>query len=111
MRNSLPNARIMIHQPSGGVRGQATDIQIQAEEIVKIKKQINSLYVKHTGLPMETVEKSMERDKFMNPEEAKQFGIIDNVMAHVVGEDGKPKKKIRVTKVPIKPSPSQPSLL
>ncbi|KAK4871536.1 hypothetical protein RN001_015660 [Aquatica leii] len=80
MRYSLPNARIMIHQPSGGVQGQATDIQIQAEEIIKLKKQINGLYVKHTGLPIEKIELSMERDKFMSPSEAQDFGIIDKIL-------------------------------
>ncbi|KAF5271788.1 hypothetical protein FQR65_LT17584 [Abscondita terminalis] len=80
MRYSLPNARIMIHQPSGGVQGQATDIQIQAEEIIKLKKQINGLYVKHTGLTIEKVEASMERDKFMSPPEALEFGILDKIL-------------------------------
>lgn len=80
MRHSLPNARIMIHQPSGGVQGQATDIQIQAEEILKLKKQINLLYVKHTGLELPRIEQSMERDNFMSPTEAQDFGIIDKVL-------------------------------
>lgn len=82
MRHALPNSRIMIHQPSGGVRGQATDIQIQAEEILKLKAQINALYVRHTGLPVEKVQSSMERDYFMSPVEAKSFGLIDNVLEH-----------------------------
>ncbi|XP_022184730.1 ATP-dependent Clp protease proteolytic subunit [Nilaparvata lugens] len=82
MRNSLPNSRIMIHQPSGGVQGQATDIQIQAEEIIKLKKQINQLYVKHTGLALHVIEQNMERDKFMSPDEAKSFGIIDSILDH-----------------------------
>lgn len=82
MRHALPNSRIMIHQPSGGVRGQATDIQIQAEEILKLKAQINNLYVKHTGLGVEKVQSSMERDHFMSPTEAKAFGLIDNVLEH-----------------------------
>ncbi|KAJ4431700.1 hypothetical protein ANN_20302, partial [Periplaneta americana] len=91
MRHALPNARIMIHQPSGGVQvsswvvetaGQATDIQIQAEEIIKLKRQINGLYVKHTGLPLEKIESSMERDKFMSPVDAKEFGIIDKILDH-----------------------------
>ncbi|KAG6463390.1 ATP-dependent Clp protease proteolytic subunit [Manduca sexta] len=82
MRHALPNSRIMIHQPSGGVRGQATDIQIQAEEILKLKAQINNLYVRHTGLPLEKVQGSMERDCFMSPLEAKSFGLIDNVLEH-----------------------------
>jgi len=82
MRYSLPNSRIMVHQPSGGASGQATDIQIQAEEIMKLKRQINGLYVKHTGLLLETVEASMERDKFMSPVEAKEFGLIDKILEH-----------------------------
>ncbi|XP_053613393.1 ATP-dependent Clp protease proteolytic subunit [Plodia interpunctella] len=82
MRHALPNSRIMIHQPSGGVRGQATDIQIQAEEILKLKSQINTLYVRHTGLEKEKVQTSMERDYFMSPTEAKAFGLIDNVLEH-----------------------------
>ncbi|KAF7287784.1 ATP-dependent Clp protease proteolytic subunit-like [Rhynchophorus ferrugineus] len=80
MRHSLPNARIMVHQPSGGAQGQATDIQIQAEEIIKLKKQINLLYVKHTGLDLNVIEANMERDKFMSPSEAKDFGLIDKVL-------------------------------
>ncbi|XP_011311914.1 ATP-dependent Clp protease proteolytic subunit, mitochondrial [Fopius arisanus] len=86
MRHSLPNARIMIHQPSGGVQGQATDIQIQAEEILKLKKQINQLYVKHTGLELLRIENSMERDKFMSPIDAKEFGIIDKILEHPLQE-------------------------
>ncbi|XP_043284548.1 ATP-dependent Clp protease proteolytic subunit [Venturia canescens] len=87
MRHALPNARIMIHQPSGGVQGQATDIQIQAEEILKLKKQINKLYVKHTGLELLRIENSMERDKFMSPMDAKEFGIIDKVLEHPMQEN------------------------
>ncbi|KAL3869956.1 hypothetical protein ACJMK2_042576 [Sinanodonta woodiana] len=82
MRYSLPNSRVMIHQPSGHAAGQATDIQIQAEEIIKIKKQINNLYVKHTKQPLEIIVQNMERDKFMNPLEAKEFGLIDYVLEH-----------------------------
>ncbi|KAH1002013.1 hypothetical protein HUJ04_005958 [Dendroctonus ponderosae] len=81
MRNSLPNARIMIHQPSGGVTGQATDIKIQAEEILKLKQQINQLYEKHTSMPLEKVEISLERDTFMTPKEAMEFGLIDHVLS------------------------------
>lgn len=80
MRFCLPNSRIMIHQPSGGVSGQATDIQIQAEEILKMKDKMYSLYMKHTGVSKETLAPLMERDKFMSPEEAKKFGLIDHVM-------------------------------
>ncbi|XP_075215194.1 caseinolytic protease proteolytic subunit [Lycorma delicatula] len=82
MRHSLPNARIMIHQPSGGVSGQATDIQIQAEEIIKIKKQLNNLYVKHTSQPLSKIESIIERDKFMSPQDAKEFGLIDKILDH-----------------------------
>ncbi|XP_011141348.1 uncharacterized protein LOC105184331 isoform X2 [Harpegnathos saltator] len=87
MRHSLPNARIMTHQPSGGVQGQATDIQIQALEILKLKKQINELYVKHTGQELEKIESSMERDNFMSPIQAKEFGLIDKVLAHPMQEE------------------------
>lgn len=80
MRNSLPNSRIMIHQPSGQAHGQATDIQIQAEEILKLKKQINQIYVKHTNQPIEKIQNVMERDKFMSPQQAKDFGLIDHVV-------------------------------
>jgi len=82
MRHSLPNSRIMIHQPSGGTQGQATDIQIQAEEILKMKKQINLLYGKHTGQEQSIIDAVMERDKFMSPIEAQAFGLIDNVLVH-----------------------------
>lgn len=82
MRHSLPHARIMIHQPSGQAAGQATDIVLQAEEILKLKRLINNLYVKHTNLPLETIEANMERDKFMNPQEAKEFGLIDKILDH-----------------------------
>jgi ATP-dependent Clp protease protease subunit len=80
MRYALTNSRIMIHQPSGGFRGQATDIAIHAEEILKLKKLLNSLYVKHTSQKLATIEKNMERDNFMNPETAKNFGLIDNII-------------------------------
>ncbi|XP_075879828.1 ATP-dependent Clp protease proteolytic subunit, mitochondrial [Nelusetta ayraudi] len=82
MRHSLPNARIMVHQPSGGARGQATDIAIQAEEILKLKRQINNIYAKHTGQLLETIESVMERDRYMSPMEAQDFGIIDRVLVH-----------------------------
>lgn len=82
MRHSLPNSRVMVHQPSGQARGQATDIQIQAEEIIKLKKLINQLYVKHTHKSLEEIEVTMERDFFMNPTEAKEFGLIDQILEH-----------------------------
>jgi len=83
MRYSLPNSRIMVHQPSGGARGQATDIAIQAEEIIKLKKQLNEIYVKHTKQKYDFIHDNMERDKFMNPYEAKEFGLIDKVLEQV----------------------------
>jgi ATP-dependent Clp protease, protease subunit len=80
-RYSLPNSRVMIHQPSGGARGQATDIEIQAREILTLRKRLNEIYVKHTGQKLETIEAAVERDNFMSPEEAKKFGLIDEIVA------------------------------
>ncbi len=79
-RLSLPNARIMIHQPSGGYQGQATDIEIHTKEILKTKKQLNQIYVKHTGQKLSVIEKNMERDNFMSPDEALKFGLIDKII-------------------------------
>lgn len=79
-RYCLPNSRVMIHQPSGGSRGQATDIEIQAREILNIKKRLNDMYVHHTGQTLHTIQRSMERDNFMSPEEAKKFGLIDHIV-------------------------------
>lgn len=81
-RYALPNARIMIHQPLGGFQGQATDIEIHAKEILNIRHRMNSLYSFHTGRPIEEVEKAVERDNFMSAEEAKNFGLIDNVVTN-----------------------------
>lgn len=80
MRYSLPSSRIMIHQPSGGARGQATDIEIQAKEILRLRQRLNEAYVKHTGQKLKTVEDAMERDNFMSAEEAKKWGLIDHVV-------------------------------
>ncbi|CAG2123373.1 unnamed protein product [Medioppia subpectinata] len=80
MRHSLPNSRIMIHQPSGQASGQATDIRIHAEEILLLKNRINGLYAKHTKQPLAKIEDSMERDRFMSPDEAKEWGFIDIVL-------------------------------
>jgi len=80
MRYSLPNSRIMIHQPLGGFRGQASDIEIHAREILELKDRLNKIYVKHSGQKLSVVEKSVDRDNFMNPEEAKKFGIIDQIV-------------------------------
>ena len=81
MRYALPNARIMIHQPSGGFRGQASDIEIHAKEIIDLRHRLNELYVKHTGQKIAIVEKSMDRDNFMPASKAKDFGLIDEVLA------------------------------
>ncbi|MEM9853268.1 MAG: ATP-dependent Clp protease proteolytic subunit [Pseudomonadota bacterium] len=80
MRFSLPNSRIMVHQPSGGYQGQATDIMIHAEETQKVRNQLYNIYVKHTGQPFEEVERALERDNFMSPEEAKAWGHIDDIV-------------------------------
>lgn len=82
MRHSLPNSRIMIHQPSGGAAGQATDIQIQADEIQKLKKKLTQIYAKHTSQEFDVLLAKMERDTFLDPEEAKQLGLIDSVLEH-----------------------------
>jgi ATP-dependent Clp protease protease subunit len=81
-RFSLPNARIMVHQPSGGAQGQATDIEIQAREILNLRRRLNEIYVRHTGQPIEAIEQALERDKFLSPDEAKAFGLIDEVVAN-----------------------------
>ena len=78
-RIALPNARIMVHQPSGGFSGQASDIERHAEDILKMKRKLNEIYAKHTGHPVEVIEKTLDRDYFMNSEEAKAFGIVDHV--------------------------------
>ncbi|MCV3769648.1 MAG: ATP-dependent Clp protease proteolytic subunit, partial [Wolbachia pipientis] len=80
-RYSLPHSRIMIHQPSGGYQGQATDIEIYANEILRVKKKLNQIYEKHTGNSLKKIEEMMERDKFMDSEEAKKIGLVDRVMA------------------------------
>jgi ATP-dependent Clp protease protease subunit len=85
-RFALPNSRIMIHQPSGGAQGQATDIEIQAREILYIRERLNKLYVQHTGQPLEKIELDMERDRFMSPVDAKAYGLIDEVLDKRAGE-------------------------
>lgn len=79
-RFALPNARVMIHQPSGGAQGQATDIEIQAREIIKTREQLNRIYADRTGQPVERIAADMERDYWMNPAEAKDYGLIDQVL-------------------------------
>ena len=80
MRFALPNARIMVHQPSGGFQGQVTDIMLHAQEILSLKKRLNEIYVKHTGQPFEAIENALERDNFMTSDAAKEFGLIDSVI-------------------------------
>ncbi len=87
MRYALPNARIMIHQPSGGFQGQATDIEIHAKEILSLKARLNQIYVKHTGQKLAVIEKNMERDNFMNSEGAKEFGLVDQIVEKRSAED------------------------
>jgi len=79
-RYALPNARIMVHQPSGGFQGQATDIEIHAREILALKERLNEIYVKHTNQPLESIQDAMERDRFLTPEDASKFGLIDEVV-------------------------------
>ncbi len=79
-RYSLPNSRIMVHQPSGGAQGQATDIEIQAKEILNLRQRLNDIYVKHTGQKLKAIEEALERDRFMSASEAKTFGIVDQIV-------------------------------
>jgi ATP-dependent Clp protease protease subunit len=95
-RFSLPNSRVMLHQPSGGAQGQASDIEIQAREILTLRTRLNQIYQKHTNQPIDVIETALERDKFFSPEEAKAFGVIDEVVVNrppredlkVVGQNG-----------------------
>lgn len=79
-RFSLPNSQIMIHQPSGGAQGQAADIEIQAKLILDMRRRLNQIYAENTGQPIEVIEKAMDRDNFMTPVEAKNFGLIDEIV-------------------------------
>ena len=85
-RFALPNARIMLHQPSGGFQGQATDIEIHAKEILSLRQRLNEIYVAHTGQEIDVIEDNLERDKFMTPQEAKDFGLVDDVVTQRPGE-------------------------
>jgi ATP-dependent Clp protease protease subunit len=98
-RYALPNARIMVHQPSGSFQGQASDIEIHAREIISLRARLNQIYVKHTSQPVEIVEEYVERDRFMSPEEATEFGLVDEVVEqrprteeNADGEQGGPSK-------------------
>jgi len=89
MRFALPNARVMVHQPSGGFSGQASDIERHAEDIIKMKRRLNEVYVKHTGQPYENIEKTLDRDYFMTADQAKDFGIVDKVLNNRDDVEGK----------------------
>lgn len=93
MRYATPNARIMIHQPSGGFRGQASDIEIHAQEIISLRARLNNMYVKHTGQKLPVVEKAMDRDNFMSAEAAQKFGLIDEIVTSRADLDKTGKKK------------------
>ncbi len=98
-RFSLPSSRIMVHQPSGGAQGQATDIEIQAREILALRARLNDMYVKHTGQPLNVISDAMERDKFMSPVEAKEFGLIDEVVSNRPPKEEENKGKPTETKL------------
>ena len=101
-RFALPHAKVMLHQPWGGVTGQASDIKIQAEEILKAKKAINEIIAKHTGQPIEKISEETERDRYMSAEEAKSYGLIDEVLHE---EEGKDEKLAAAKKGPEKAEP------
>src|SRR2546429_2560242 len=90
LRFALPNARIMLHQPSGGFQGQATDIMLHAQEILNLKKRLNEIYVKHTGMALKQIEDALERDYFLTAEMAQEWGVVDQVLARRPEEPGKP---------------------
>jgi ATP-dependent Clp protease protease subunit len=90
MRFALPNARVMLHQPSGGFQGQATDIMLHAQEILNIKKRLNDIYVRHTGQPLKKIEEALERDYFLTAEMAVEWGVVDKVLEQRPEEPAKP---------------------
>src|ERR1700731_3761747 len=92
-RYALPNARIMVHQPSGGFQGQASDIVRHAEDIMKVKQRLNEIYVRHTGRDYDTIEKTLDRDHFMSADESKEFGIVDHVIVRRPDEMPPPERK------------------
>jgi ATP-dependent Clp protease protease subunit len=92
MRYTLPNSRIMVHQPSGGFQGQASDVQRHAEDILKVKRRLNEIYVEHTGQSYEVIERTLDRDHFMSADEAKAFGLVDEVTTKRAVETEEPKR-------------------
>jgi ATP-dependent Clp protease protease subunit len=97
MRYALPNARVLLHQPSGGFQGQASDIERHAEDIIKMKRRLNEVYVRHTGKDYETIERSLDRDYFLSADDAKAFGIVDEVIAKRHAADDKLERLAPVT--------------
>jgi ATP-dependent Clp protease protease subunit len=95
MRFALPNARILLHQPSGGFQGQASDIERHAEDIIKMKRRLNEIYVKHTGQPYEQIEKTLDRDYFLTAQESKEFGLIDKVLSDRAALDAEVAKEVK----------------
>jgi ATP-dependent Clp protease protease subunit len=95
MRFALPNARIMVHQPSGGFEGKVSDIERHAEDIIKMKRRLNEIYVKHTGQSYETIERTLDRDYFMNAGEARDFGLIDKVLTDRSALEAEPVKEVK----------------
>ena len=95
MRHALPNARILLHQPSGGFQGQASDIERHAEDIIRIKRRLNEIYVKHTGRDYETIERTLDRDYILSAAEAKEFGLVDSVIEKRAEPEGEPAGKGR----------------
>ena len=97
MRYALPNARVMLHQPSGGFQGQASDIERHAEDIIKMKRRLNEIYERHTGQDYATIEKTLDRDYFMTADDARKFGIIDEVISKRQAVEEKPEKLVPVS--------------
>jgi ATP-dependent Clp protease protease subunit len=89
MRYVLPNARVMLHQPSGGFQGQASDIERHAEDIIKMKRRLNEAYVHHTGQDYDTIERTLDRDYFMSAEDSRKFGLVDEVISRRQASEGK----------------------
>jgi ATP-dependent Clp protease protease subunit len=81
-RSALPNSRILVHQPSGGFQGQASDIQIHAREALELRRRVEEIYAHHTGKPVEEISEALERDRFFTPEQAEEFGLVDRVMSY-----------------------------
>ena len=108
MRYALPNARILLHQPSGGYQGQASDIERHAEDIIKMKRRLNEIYVRHTGQDYETIDRTLDRDYFMSAEDARSFGLVDEVITkrHPAGRESRKALAGLVSRAPLLPKRS-----